>query len=183
MTTFTEPFWMMYHEVPSSPWLNTAWTNKRHRIARLPLAQTGFQVNSQQVQLQAVSRNIQARGSERAADLKWLLNTGCISYEIMRLWELCRESLHTQSNSNKWKCSKNTQTYTHINIYIYMLSSQTNGNLHTVPAFAWDSKITTLASSLFTCTASKECEVQKSIRWEQLFSKNYSKMAFSSVHF
>lgn len=29
MTTFTDPFRIMYHEVPSSPWLNTRYKKKK----------------------------------------------------------------------------------------------------------------------------------------------------------
>lgn len=35
MTTFTDPFRIMYQEVPSSPWLNTRYKKKKRLMTRI----------------------------------------------------------------------------------------------------------------------------------------------------
>ena len=44
MTTFTDPFRIMYHEVPSSPWLNTRYNKKKRLMTRLEADQYKLQI-------------------------------------------------------------------------------------------------------------------------------------------
>lgn len=155
MTTLTEPFWMMYHEVPSSPWLNTAWTIKQYqRHNSTPThTVTGFHIDSNLMTSQQRT-NISSWFQETYRKWESCWSEAAPQYWIYFLWdyEIIMRAVSPAHTPNPIPTNKNVLKI-HIHIYKYLYPRKTNGYLHTVPALAWDSKITTLASSLFTCTA------------------------------
>lgn len=44
MTTFTDPFRIMYQEVPSSPWLNTRYKKMKRLVTRIEAHQYKLQL-------------------------------------------------------------------------------------------------------------------------------------------